>query len=88
MINIIGYLGFKSDCIYLHFLNGNKSLQKMILGLKPDEEKHYTFVSIEPKTGVLLRASKRLQFNINVEPMDGKKRFTKCQGGLHTNNVD
>ena len=49
MINIIGYLGFKSDCIYLHFLNGNKSLQKMILGLKPDEEKHDTFVSIEPK---------------------------------------
>ena len=56
-----------------HFLNGNKSLQKMILGLKPDEEKHDTFVSIEPKTGVLLQASKRLQFNIDVEPMDGIK---------------
>ena len=54
-----------------HFLNGNKSLQKMIRGLHPDEEKHDTFLSLEPRTGVLLQASKRLQFNIHVDPMAG-----------------
>ena len=54
-----------------HFLNGNKSLQKMILGLNPDEEKHDTFLSVEPNTGILLEASKRIQFNIQVDPIKG-----------------
>ena len=54
-----------------HFLNGNKSLQKMILGLYPDEENHDTFVSVEPYTGILLQASERIQYNVYVEPIDG-----------------
>lgn len=54
-----------------HFLNGNKSLQKMVLGLHPNEEKHDTFLTLEPNTGIPLQASKRLQFNIHVEPFSG-----------------
>jgi hypothetical protein len=54
-----------------HFLNGNKSLQKMVLGLNPVEEKHDTFLSLEPNTGILLQASKRMQFNIQVDPVRG-----------------
>ncbi|XP_028415192.1 lysosome membrane protein 2-like [Dendronephthya gigantea] len=54
-----------------HFLNGDKSLLKMIHGLSPNEEKHDTFLSLEPNTGILLQASKRIQFNIQVDPMAG-----------------
>ena len=60
-----------------HFLNGDPTLLKKVVGLHPDEEKHDTFVYIEPNTGILLRASKRLQFNIHVEPVDG---FSQTSG--------
>ena len=56
-----------------HFLKGNKSLHKMILGLNPEGEKHDTFLSIEPHTGITLQASERIQYNVHDEPMDGIK---------------
>ena len=62
-----------------HFLNGNKSLLKMIGGLSPNEEKHDTFLSIEPHTGILLQASKRIQFNIQVDPMVGIRDLEKVK---------
>lgn len=52
-----------------HFLNGNESLQKMIGGLSPNEADHDTFLSLEPNTGILLQALKRIQFNIQVNPL-------------------
>lgn len=60
-----------------HFLNGDPKLLEKVLGLHPEEEKHDTFVYLEPNTGVLLEASKRLQFNIHVEPVDG---FSQTSG--------
>lgn len=54
-----------------HFLNGDPILLKKVLGLHPDPKKHDTFLYVEPNTGALLQASKRLQFNIHVEPVKG-----------------
>ena len=54
-----------------HFLNANKTLLQKVLGLNPQEDKHDTFVSIEPNTGIILQASKRIQFNIYIEPLKG-----------------
>jgi hypothetical protein len=44
-----------------HFLDGAYSLYNDVDGLKPDRQIHDTFIDIEPITGVLFRAHKRLQ---------------------------
>lgn len=53
-----------------HFYQGNKSLLKDVNGLNPTKSEHETFVDIEPITGTVMRAAKRVQINVILEPVD------------------
>lgn len=44
-----------------HFLDGDKSLAGSVVGMLPRREVHDTYLDIEPNTGELARAHKRLQ---------------------------
>ncbi|XP_075230022.1 sensory neuron membrane protein 2-like isoform X2 [Lycorma delicatula] len=50
-----------------HFLDSSSLFSDKVDGLEPDEEKHSTFIDIEPKTGVPLQGYERLQINIKME---------------------
>jgi hypothetical protein len=44
-----------------HFLDGDRSLAGSVVGMLPRKEVHDTYLDIEPNTGELARAHKRLQ---------------------------
>lgn len=49
-----------------HFYQGYPGLWQAIDGLKPQKELHQTYLSVEPTTGIVMDAHKRLQININA----------------------
>ncbi|XP_061085845.1 platelet glycoprotein 4 [Conger conger] len=51
-----------------HFLHGSPSLSQDVLGLKAIEEEHFTFLDVEPVTGMTMRFAKRLQVNMMYGP--------------------
>ncbi|ODM92316.1 Platelet glycoprotein 4 [Orchesella cincta] len=65
-----------------HFLDAYDKYQEMVLGLKPDRDKHETVLDIEPKTGVILRAAKRVQFNVMVHPNRDMTTFANVRATL------
>ncbi|KAM4854344.1 lysosome membrane protein 2 [Thomomys bottae] len=50
-----------------HFYQAEEKFVSAIRGMNPNKEDHETFVDINPLTGVILRAAKRLQINIYVQ---------------------
>ncbi|XP_076351833.1 lysosome membrane protein 2-like isoform X1 [Tachypleus tridentatus] len=54
-----------------HFYQGALEYQSAIDGIKPVKKKHQTFLDVEPLTGLVLNASKRLQLNIYVRQTPG-----------------
>lgn len=53
-----------------HFLGADPSLLSAVIGMSPDPEKHDTFVDVEPATGIVMNASKRIQINFEVTPSE------------------
>ncbi|KAI4471423.1 scavenger receptor class b type-1 sr-b1 [Holotrichia oblita] len=53
-----------------HMLWADKRYSNTIKGLQPSEEKHMSFLSVEPTTGTPLQGRKRVQFNIPMRPLD------------------
>ncbi|XP_075061374.1 platelet glycoprotein 4 [Mixophyes fleayi] len=53
-----------------HFLHASQFLVDSVIGLKPNEEEHQTFVDVEPVTGFTMHFAKRLQVNIMFQPTD------------------
>ncbi|XP_019134007.2 platelet glycoprotein 4 [Larimichthys crocea] len=51
-----------------HFLYGSPLLHKMVMGLNPSEEHHFTYLDVEPTTGFTLRFAKRIQVNMMYGP--------------------
>jgi len=49
-----------------HFLDGSPELRERFPDLHPDPTIHETFLDIEPKTGMVLNAAKRIQANVEV----------------------
>lgn len=50
-----------------HFLAADKDLvQDQVIGLTPDPEQHGTILDVEPLTGVVMNAQKRLQLNVYI----------------------
>ena len=49
-----------------HLLGANPAKAAMIKGLQPDPTRHLTKFNIEPNTGVLLQAKKRIQYNVLI----------------------
>ncbi|XP_065290427.2 lysosome membrane protein 2-like [Dermacentor albipictus] len=50
-----------------HFYNGDESFVRAVRGLRPVKEMHETFLDIHPLTGLVMRASKRLQINVDLK---------------------
>ena len=48
-----------------HFLFSTKELADAV-GLEPDIEKHGTTLLVEPLSGILMKANKRIQFNTQL----------------------
>jgi hypothetical protein len=49
-----------------HFLFADERLLKQVDGLKPNALLHNTFLSVEPTTGLLMKANKRAQLNVQL----------------------
>jgi hypothetical protein len=60
-----------------HFLNAYEGYLKGVEGLRPDPAIHDTYLDIEPKTGLIMRAAKRLQFNVQLEPTPYMSTFAR-----------
>ncbi|XP_076331595.1 platelet glycoprotein 4-like isoform X2 [Tachypleus tridentatus] len=50
-----------------HFYQGSKEYIEGVVGLNPVKEQHQTFLDIEPMTGLVLNARKRIQLSLNVK---------------------
>lgn len=64
--NVSAVAGLPSFVSLPHFLHGQSTLIAGCKGISPKEEVHDTYVDIEPQTGLLVRARKRLQVNYYV----------------------
>ncbi|KAJ8374096.1 hypothetical protein SKAU_G00046760 [Synaphobranchus kaupii] len=51
-----------------HFLHGSQHLTQDVLGLNHNEKEHFTFLDVEPITGITMRFAKRLQVNMMYGP--------------------
>ncbi|XP_041359462.1 lysosome membrane protein 2-like [Gigantopelta aegis] len=64
----------KQDAPFLfsspHFLFADDSVLYGVKGMHPSLEKHQTFLDVEPMTGVVMNAAKKLQLNFNIQKID------------------
>ncbi|KAL8616277.1 hypothetical protein ACOMHN_056220 [Nucella lapillus] len=54
-----------------HFYLADPMVQQSVEGLNPDPHSHENVVNVEPWTGLVLRAYKRLQINMHMMKLDG-----------------
>ncbi|CAL8281508.1 unnamed protein product [Gadus morhua 'NCC'] len=52
-----------------HFYQADEKYVNDVFGMKPDKEQHQTTIDINPFTGIVMRAAKRLQINVMVEKL-------------------
>lgn len=50
-----------------HFYQADEKFAQDVFGMTPNKEEHQTAIDINPLTGVVLQAAKRLQINVYVE---------------------
>lgn len=55
---------------YPHMLWAEERYRDSVEGLSPDEDKHSSFISMEPTTGTLMQGRKRIQFNMVLRKID------------------
>lgn len=60
--------GIKLTVTGPHFFKTHKYIQETVTGLSPDKDLHDVFVDIEPNTGLVMRASRKLQIGFGLEP--------------------
>ncbi|XP_055926726.1 lysosome membrane protein 2-like isoform X2 [Argiope bruennichi] len=53
-----------------HFFLAHEFIKERVTGLTPSRELHETYVDIEPNTGLVLRASRKLQMNFILDKFD------------------
>ncbi|XP_056288910.1 lysosome membrane protein 2c isoform X3 [Pseudoliparis swirei] len=50
-----------------HFYQADEKYVQGVFGMRPQKEQHQTMIDINPLTGIIVRAAKRFQVNVNVE---------------------
>ncbi|XP_037607909.1 lysosome membrane protein 2c [Sebastes umbrosus] len=53
-----------------HFYQSDEKFVQDVFGMNPNKEQHQTAIDLNPLTGIILQAAKRLQINVNVEKID------------------
>ena len=56
-----------------HFLDTDPIVSRNISGLMPNRSKHDSYVNVEPLTGFVLGAAKKLQFNVQLNRSDTQR---------------
>ena len=62
-----------------HFLSGAPFLSEAVDGLKPDPEKHVTFLNIEPLSGIAFQAHKRIQISFHLSQVKNIRVLSEVQ---------
>lgn len=60
-----------------HFLNAHTIFLKKFQGLTPDQEKHESYVLVEPSLGMTVGAEVRFQVNVDVDAMREFEKYEK-----------
>ncbi|XP_063314766.1 lysosome membrane protein 2 [Pelobates fuscus] len=60
-----------------HFYQADESIVKSISGMNPKKENDETFLDINPLTGLLIQAAKRIQINVHVRKIEGYEAVTQ-----------
>jgi len=68
--NMEPVMGIPARVTKPHFFDADKSLLSKVDGMSPKSSEHDTFLDIEPISGAVMRARKRLQVNLYVTPTD------------------
>lgn len=66
MENLTAASGVPSWASFPHFLYGDPSLVAAVTGIEPSEAEHASYLDVEPQTGLLVRAEKKLQLNYQL----------------------
>nr|ARO70304.1 sensory neuron membrane proteins 2 [Dendrolimus punctatus] len=82
LLNLMPCQGAPAIASLPHFYLGSEELLDYAEGLKPDREKHSSFVYLDPTTGVALKGVKRLQFNIELRNMPKVPQLKSVPTGL------
>ncbi|XP_030005493.1 lysosome membrane protein 2c [Sphaeramia orbicularis] len=59
-----------------HFYQADEKFVKDVFGMNPKKEEHQTTIDINPLTGIVLQAAKRLQVNVFIEKIP---RFSQAE---------
>jgi len=79
ILNLQGCQGAPVIMSTPHFLGGDPVLVQAIEGLKPDKEKHTTYLNLEPTTGLPIVAHKRIQVSVPLLRSDYFTALKKVQ---------
>ncbi|RZB40688.1 CD36 domain containing protein [Asbolus verrucosus] len=60
-----------------HFHNADPYYTSLVDGLKPENEKHDFYITLEPNTNIVLEADAKLQINMLLQPIPGISIFEK-----------
>jgi len=71
------YYDFPIAASFPHFLNGDHALRDSISGLNPSDEKHGSYLIVEPLTGVPVQSKARSQSNLIMHPISGFSHIDK-----------
>ncbi|XP_046383938.1 scavenger receptor class B member 1-like [Ischnura elegans] len=74
------YYDFPIAASFPHFMNGATSLLNSMDGLNPDNEKHGSYVIVEPITGVPMESRARSQSNLVIRNITGINRVGPFNG--------
>lgn len=62
-----------------HFYQGDPYYIEAVDGLQPNRTLHETFISVEPYTGIVMSAAKRMQINADLGPAKGINGYSKMR---------
>ena len=49
-----------------HFLHGSPKLHTIVEGMKPDPQRHQSYLELEPQSGLILSSHQRIQVNLDL----------------------